>query len=122
MECIVTYIEEINTNVVLVYRPESYTSSVFIEEMYRVLTTLPQHNTETSTIVLGDFNQDILKTNSPIKKFMEQQGFTQFVTCSTTDGNTLIDHVYLCGNLQLSVECVQTYYSYHNMLVLKIRL
>ncbi|VDI50596.1 Hypothetical predicted protein, partial [Mytilus galloprovincialis] len=104
MECIVIFIKEINTNLVLIYRTETYTSPVFLEELHELLFSLPQENENTSTIVLGDFNQDILKKNSSIEQFMAKQGFAQIVTNPTTDGNTLIDHVYLHGNLQISVE------------------
>ncbi|VDI36707.1 Hypothetical predicted protein [Mytilus galloprovincialis] len=121
MECFVTYVKELNTNLVLVYRPETYPTPDFLDELYKVIISLPQENIDTSTIVLGDFNQDILKKNSSIEQFMTHQGFTQVVSHPTTDGNTLIDHVYLHGNLQLDVDVVQTYYSYHNMVALHIK-
>ncbi|CAG2211667.1 unnamed protein product [Mytilus edulis] len=122
MECIVIFIKEINTNLVLIYRTETYPSSVFLDELYEVLISLPQENENTSTIVLGDFNQDVLKKNSSIEQFMAKQGFSQVVSHPTTDGDTLIDHVYLYGNLQISAEIIQTYYSYHNMVSLNIKL
>ncbi|XP_071142082.1 uncharacterized protein [Mytilus edulis] len=122
MECIVIFIKEINTNLVLIYRTETYPSSVFLDELYEVLISLPQENENTSTIVLGDFNQDVLKTKSSIEQFMAKQGFSQIVSHPTTDGDTLIDHVYLHGNLQISAEIIQTYYSYHNMVSLNIKL
>ncbi|XP_071150816.1 uncharacterized protein [Mytilus edulis] len=122
IECYVIYIKEINTNLVLVYKPETYTTSVFLQELYEVLISIPLEDVNTSTIVLGDFNQDILKTNSSIKEFMAIQGFAQIVSNPTTDGDTLIDHVYLNGNLKISVEVMQTYYSYHNMVSLRIKL
>ena len=122
IECLVIYINEINTNLVLVYKPETYTTSLFLEELYQVLISVPHEDVNTSTIVLGDFNQDILKTNSSINDFMSKQGFAQIVSHPTTDGDTLIDHVYLHGNLQISVEIIQTYYSYHNMVSLRIKL
>ncbi|CAG2195134.1 unnamed protein product [Mytilus edulis] len=122
IECLVVYIKEINTNLVLVYKPETYTTSLFLEELYQVLISVPHQDVNTSTIVLGDFNQDILKTHSSINDFMAKQGFAQIVSEPTTDGDTLIDHVYLHGNLQISVEVIQTYYSYHNMVSLRIKL
>ncbi|CAG2195294.1 unnamed protein product [Mytilus edulis] len=122
MECIVIFIKEINTNLVLIYRTETYPSSVFLDELYEVLFSLPQENENTSTIVLGDFNQDVLKKDSSIEQFMAKQGFSQVVSHPTTDGDTLIDHVYLYGNLQISTEIIQTYYSYHNMVSLNIKL
>ena len=51
---------------------------------------------------------------------MEEHGFTQIVDNPTTDGGTLIDHVYYSGQLKISLEKKQTYYSYHSMVLLGI--
>jgi hypothetical protein len=56
-----------------------------------------------------------------LKTFMQRNGFTQLVNKPTTDGGTLIDHVYVHGEIQISMEVKQTYYSYHNMVVLTIK-
>ncbi|XP_071137022.1 uncharacterized protein [Mytilus edulis] len=105
------------------------------EQIYKALKQMPLYltvkdkpidqnmeNENTSTIVLGDFNQDVLKKDSSIEQFMAKQGFSQIVSHPTTDGDTLIDHVYLYGNLQISTEIIQTYYSYHNMVSLNIKM
>ncbi|CAG2208769.1 unnamed protein product [Mytilus edulis] len=55
MECLVVYIKEINTNLVLVYRTETYPSSVFMDELHEVLISVPQENEDTSTLVMGGF-------------------------------------------------------------------
>ena len=90
-----------------------------MEQLQQLLQALTQD--DSSTIVLGDFNEDILKSNSSIKTFMQRNGFTQLVNKSTTDGGTLIDHVYVHGEIQISMEVKQTYYSYHNTVVLTIK-
>ena len=118
MECIVVYMQSIKTNVVLIYRPVSYTTSVFLKELCKVLKIVQKPGI--STIICGDFNENILKQESSIQNFMEQHGFTQIVDNPTTDGGTLIDHVYYSGQLKISLETKQTYYSYHNMVVLGI--
>lgn len=52
---------------------------------------------------------------------MQKNGFTQLVNKPTTDEGTLIDHVYVHGETQISMEVKQMYYSYHNMVVLTIK-
>ncbi|CAG2195137.1 unnamed protein product [Mytilus edulis] len=118
IECVGLRIENIKTNIVVIYRPESYTTSIFLEQLQRLLVAIPQD--DGSTIVLGDFNEDILKSNSAIEMFMKQFGFMQILHNPTTDGDTLIDHVYVRGKLQISLDTIQTYYSYHNMVLLQI--
>ena len=100
------------------YRPESYTLSIFLEELNQLLPSFK--NDHRPTLVMGDFNQDILGDDNSIRLFMELHGFKQIVTQPTTDGGTLLDHVYLHGNLDVSLDIVQTYYSYHNMVLLDI--
>jgi hypothetical protein len=58
------------TNLVAIYRPESYTTSSFLEQLQQLLQALTQD--DSSTNVLGDFNEDILKSNSSIKTFMQK--------------------------------------------------
>ena len=53
--------------------------------------------------VMGDFNDDILKSSS-IAKFMRNKGFGQFVKQPTTINGTLIDHVHLF--VSLFVDCI----------------
>ena len=52
---------------------------------------------------------------------MQKHRFTQLVNKPTTDGGTFLDHVYVHGDIQISMEVKQTYHSYHNMIVLTIK-
>ncbi|CAG2235584.1 unnamed protein product [Mytilus edulis] len=118
IECIGVNIDVIKTNILVIYRPVSYTTSIFLEQLQHVIDALPPE--DGSTIVMGDFNEDILKSKSPIQLFMEQNEFKQILNKATTDGDTLIDHVYVRGKLPISYDMLQTYYSYHNMVQLQI--
>ncbi|XP_071150937.1 uncharacterized protein, partial [Mytilus edulis] len=90
IECIGVNIDIIKTNILVIYRPVSYTTSIFLEQLQHVIDALPPE--DGSTIVMGDFNEDILKSKSPIQLFMEQNEFKQILNKATTDGDTLIDH------------------------------
>ncbi len=69
------------------------------------------------SIVCGDFNIDLLTESSnkdKISKVMTQYGFMQTVTEATTDGGTLLDHVYVSKLEVDSIQVKDTYYSYHD--------
>ena len=65
-----------------------------------------------------NFNRKITKYK---RKKTNQYGTDQIVFHPTTDGNTMINHMYIHGNL-VSMEHIQTYYSYHNIVASKIKL
>lgn len=100
IECVAVDVQDIDANLVVVYRPESYTST-YLEQLRQLLLLLPHDGT--ATVIVGDFNQDMLMSDSSIRRCMEQHGFRQLMDTPTTDGGTLIDHVYMCGTLQASV-------------------
>ncbi|VDI54290.1 Hypothetical predicted protein [Mytilus galloprovincialis] len=51
---------------------------------------------------------------------MSSKGFRQLVSSPTTEGGTLIDHVYVKGCLDTQVAIIPTYYSYHEALKIVI--
>lgn len=51
---------------------------------------------------------------------MNNQGYRQVVDFKTTEGATILDHVYLSNSLLAKVERLSTYYSYHDALILTI--
>ncbi|ESO86742.1 hypothetical protein LOTGIDRAFT_239629 [Lottia gigantea] len=70
-------------------------------QLERLLTELQQSGY--NYIVMGDFNQNLLEGPSSIKDCFQEFRFRQCVTESTTEGNTILDHVYM------SSETVQIY-------------
>ena len=54
--------------------------------------------------------------------FMNQNGFKQLVDFFTTEGATILDHVYVSPVLNVEVQKVSTYYSYHDAVLLKIKI
>ncbi|KAI8509442.1 hypothetical protein Bbelb_132900 [Branchiostoma belcheri] len=87
--------ESTTVNIVNIYRPQTLPEEDFINRLQRLLILLPS---KTITVVLGDFNFDLLKCPPPkILNVMEQFGFRQFVQSPTTDYGSLLDHVYVRG-------------------------
>lgn len=70
-------------------------------------------------MIMGDFNEDIV-TSSTVMKLMEQHGYNQHVQNPTTEKGTLIDHVYTKDIVGISVNVVQTYYSFHQAILISL--
>ncbi|XP_063435688.1 uncharacterized protein LOC134716608 [Mytilus trossulus] len=112
LECIIFKVPKMNVVIATIYRTQKYQIELFLRNVHALLSELVQLSS--SIIVLGDFNQDIIKGGRSIQDFMASFGFEQLVQEATTEGGTLIDHVYIksCEKVQVSV--IPTYYSYHD--------
>ncbi|XP_061175632.1 uncharacterized protein LOC133184560 [Saccostrea echinata] len=119
LECIVFKIESIDTVVATIYRPQRYVIGTFMETLNQFLSRLEAHSSR--MIVIGDFNQDILREQSSILNFMTLKEFKQCIQNPTTDNGTLIDHVYTKGCPGVQVSLVPTYYSYHEAIAVYIK-
>ncbi|XP_029923306.1 uncharacterized protein LOC115370422 isoform X2 [Myripristis murdjan] len=111
LECLVCLCNKFNILLVVIYRPPCYPNSLFKQNLGRLLDWL--HPISNTIVIMGDFNENILKTSS-ISKFMGEKGFSQHVTQETTEKGTLIDHVYV-KTTRYNVECavMPTYFSDH---------
>lgn len=70
------------------------------------------------TLVLGDFNINLLEDTSEKKALskylIEEKGYTQLMTQFTTDYRTLIDHIYTnVPHLVTSSGVLESYFSDH---------
>ena len=109
-----------NIAIVTVYRPSAQPLNLFLSSMKNVIAFVKDRYKK--TIILGDFNEDS-KSPGPIQECMSTNGFSQLVTFPTTEGGTIIDHVYVYGiqQNQINVSLLPTYYSYHDAVILKIQ-
>ncbi|XP_063400159.1 uncharacterized protein LOC134684781 [Mytilus trossulus] len=114
LECIVFKIPSRNVFVATVYRTQRYNLGKFLENMETLICKL--EDLSERVVVIGDFNQDILKGSCTVLSFMLSKGFRQLVSSATTEGGTLIDHVYVKGCHDTQVTIIPTYYSYHEAL------
>ena len=64
-------------------------------------------------------NEDVF-VSSTILKLMEQHGYTQHVQATTTEKGMIIDHVYIKYTEDVIVEVVQTYYSFHEAILISL--
>ncbi|XP_063411255.1 uncharacterized protein LOC134694188 [Mytilus trossulus] len=112
LECIIFKVPKMNVLIATIYRTQKYQIELFLRNVHALLSELTQLSS--SIIVLGDFNQDIIKGGSSIQDFMASFGFEQLVQEATTEGGTLIDHVYIKSCVKVQVSVIPTYYSYHD--------
>ncbi|XP_062614313.1 uncharacterized protein LOC134276047 [Saccostrea cucullata] len=103
--------------VLTVYRPNSLDVSQFLLQFEKVMSYYKSQSK--FCVCLGDFNEDARSAGS-IQTFMTNQGFKQLVNFNTTEGATILDHVYLSTSLQAEVKKISTYYSYHDALMVTI--
>ena len=98
---------------ILVYRPPQYSIVKFCRNLSSILHIIKQTPDIKGTVVLGDFNENVLVSKGVIQRLMENHGYTQIVSTATTENGTLIDHVYLSENVQGTTAVMPTYYSDH---------
>ncbi|XP_078795313.1 uncharacterized protein LOC144988623 isoform X2 [Oryzias latipes] len=112
LECVVYRSLALNLALAVVYRPPSYPVVLFRSHLQDLVLWLETQSE--SVVVMGDFNEDILKSSS-IFNLMTDRGFRQHVTSPTTErGETIIDHVYVKTS-KFTVKAVvsQIYFSDH---------
>ena len=104
--------------VVTIMATSTYSSSrmciVAVSLMDEFLSNLPQI---VPTIILGDFNENLLSMSSPspLLELMSSTGFFQLVQVPTTDSGSLLDHIYYNGAANDTfIDVVDTYYSDHD--------
>ncbi|XP_028298421.1 uncharacterized protein LOC114460697 [Gouania willdenowi] len=116
LECLIVKVgTPVKVLVATVYRPPDFGLQKFLPNLNALLDTL-EHMKHQPIVVCGDFNEDLLSPGTKsIRDAFLSRGYTQLVTESTTDRNTLIDHIYI-SHPEKCVQSgvLQTYYSYHS--------
>ncbi|XP_062616868.1 uncharacterized protein LOC134278575 [Saccostrea cucullata] len=102
---------EENTIIIVVYRPSVLNVRCFLQHFQRVIDFFKVQYSK--CLILGDFNEDAT-LEGPIQKMLETNGFKQKVNLATTDGDTILDHVYITKEMEVHIEIMPVYYSYHD--------
>ena len=104
---------------VTLYRPPNANIEVFLQDLEKLLNDLyPVH---TDCVILGDFNEDIFKSQGPILNFFLSKGFQQNTDRATRDSGSLLDHCYTSSSLKVaSLSVRDTYYSDHDIVSITI--
>jgi len=115
-----------NIHVIGIYRSKT---KVPISRLIDALTHL--HNSllkepTIPTVLLGDFNIDLMQENSEqkaLKKYLiSDKGYTQLINQFTTDYRTQIDHVYTnVPQFVQSAGTLESYYSDHKPIYVSMK-
>ena len=84
--------------IIAVYRHPQQHLATFLSLIGDYLANLPQI---VPTIIVGDFNEDISRSNSSrLLQLMTSRGFSRLVQVPTTDTGSLLDHVCFNGVME----------------------
>ncbi|XP_048251539.1 uncharacterized protein LOC125379306 [Haliotis rufescens] len=117
LEYLAFYVMELQANVVVIYRPNSDKTDIFRKYLLQLIQELDNHSGR--AIIKGDFNENVFVSSS-IQTLMESNGFAQIVSEPTTESGTLIDHVYVRGLENVSVQILPTYFGYHEAIEIRL--
>jgi hypothetical protein len=107
--------EKTQFDIACIYRRPASDMSMFLSQM----TTLCNSMIDKS-IVVGDFNEDILLGQTKIMSLAKLYRFTQVIDKATTDYSSLLDHVYLRGLQHKNLHVIDCYFSYHDLIMFDI--
>ena len=108
---------------ILVYRSPSSNKQHLISILQEIFTEI-NINTPGITIVLGDFNENILleSTDRTIYRYLQLCHFKQFVSDPTTDTGSLLDCVYIHQPTDTpKIYTTDCYYSDHDWVVIQMQ-
>ena len=117
LECLYFDIHHVNLSAAVLYRPSSYKIATFRKQLLQVIFQLERNPGK--KLIMGDFNEDIFVSSS-IQTLLEQHGYSQHVHVPTTEKGTLTDHVYTKNIEGVIVEVQQTYYSFHEAILITL--
>ena len=83
-------VDALDVKILSIYKPPHTPNTLFARILNEFMHNLPQNN----TIVLGDFNIDLLSRALPPAIQNVLAPFKQLIINSTTDYGTLLDHIY----------------------------
>jgi len=111
-----------NVCIIGVYKPPKMLANLFIEQLNEILVHIAKYD---NVIILGDFNENLLDRTKPQKicDYLQLQDFEQIISQPTTEGNSLIDHIYIKGIIKQSANAFvcPVYYSYHEVLKIIVK-
>ncbi len=112
-----------HVNIITLYRRPLLSSARFLDLVQHLLAKI---DTTRQTVILGDFNINLLDTQvhthgHSILTTMTQHGFRQIVVQPTTDSQALLDHVYTnIRSSNVSVLVQDCYFSDHDYVLLSL--
>lgn len=116
LELTVVHLKQKQLHIITIYRrPGTVTLKRFLQSCEKLLSldSLASGN----ILIVGDFNEEVGGKTSLL---FEGKGFKQAKHGPTTDYGSTIDHVYYRGSDKVQVDIVNSYYSDHDLLVVRL--
>lgn len=112
IECLLFTIAHLNTVVAIVYRPPSYSLPEFCNKLVELIDHVDSFHG--GKMILEDFNENLFVSRK-VANVMQEHSFIQIVKGFTTEGGTLIDHIYIkdINHDSVNVHITPVYFSYH---------
>jgi exonuclease III len=107
-----------NIAIIVLYRPSVLPVNNFLDTLHKVVEFYMKR--QNNLIIVGDLNEDA-KMQGPIQSCLESMRFQQLVQFYTTEGGTILDHVYVSGTLKACVHKISIYFSYHEGIEIHVR-
>lgn len=104
--------------IITLYRPNLLPVNNFLDRLQKVVDFYKRRYG--NLVIIGDMNEDA-KMQGPIQSFLESMGFMQMVHFYTTEGGTILDHVYVTDPQKTCVHKVSFYFSYHEAIEIHVR-
>ncbi|XP_052691604.1 uncharacterized protein LOC128169518 [Crassostrea angulata] len=118
IEGITVEIHQEDIAILTLYRPSLLPVNNFLDRLQKVVDFYKRRYL--NLIIIGDMNEDA-RMQGPIQSFLESVGFMQMVHFYTTEGGTILDHVYVTDPLKTCVHKVSFYFSYHEAIEIHVR-
>nr|XP_034322603.1 ATP-dependent DNA helicase pif1-like [Crassostrea gigas] len=118
IEGITIEIHQEDIAIITLYRPSLLPVNNFLKTLLKVVDFYKRRYC--NLIIIGDMNEDA-KMQGPIRSFLETMGFMQIVHFYTTEGGTILDHVYVTDPLKTCVHKASFYFSYHEAIEIHVR-
>lgn len=100
-----------NIIIIVIYRPGNTTVGFFLDTLRKVVNVFKERGLQ--CVIVGDFNEDA-RSKGPITSTLQSKGFEQRVDFSTTEGGSILDHIYATVGMSVKVVKVPVYFSYHD--------
>jgi hypothetical protein len=117
IECIHLSIGTLNAtfDIACIYRRPGSQMSFFVSQMSNLC-----ENMADNSVIVGDFNEDILSKQTTIVSAANNYQYTQMIKDPTTDYSSLLDHVYVRGLHIEQLNVIDCYFSYHDLIVFQV--
>ena len=102
-----------------VYARPSLSMTLKIKDLQNIISQLPK---DTPSFIIGDLNYDLAhEKNTALITELETLGFRQYVTASTTDYGSTLDHIYHNGRVDMQIDVVDSYFSDHDLIMITFK-